>query len=76
MKTDITSICTVCTSITRWATQTVGGRHLVDIDGACSSCGCVLSAKIAFPVSVLKKADGREVDYAEGCWMLEDNGNP
>ncbi len=70
-KTDIQSACGPCTNLVGWTMQVLGGKKLVEIEGACGVCGCGLEAKLAFPLDVLRKADGRTVDYPTFCWMVE-----
>ncbi len=74
---DLRTICTACANITKWMTQIVGGKKLLDSDSVCTSCGCPISSKVAFPIETLRKADNRHVDYWEGgCWMLESDVSP
>lgn len=39
----------------------------------CAACGCGLNAKVQMPIEmVLNADDGRDIQYAIGCWVTEE----
>jgi len=69
--------CSSCGAFGRLLNRVVAGVTIpkdVSPGRSCLACGCVISAKAAYPIEVLKAVDlelSRTPDYHESCWMRD-----